>query len=185
MATADRVKEKLQNLIGKANATTGNTDADMTAAVSALIAGFGQGAGNAVQIGQETPAPSFINLFYALEQGTAVTGTFTLASALSGETLIFSSGLPALNGIMLVNTERTTSLDSQEGVWISIALLSGGDIAFSFFMNTSYVASAGGIAPRIDNYRFDGGDLYLTPTFKGNIQYTPLRVGEKYRWVAW
>lgn len=184
MATADRVKEKLQSLIGQANATTGNTDADMTAAVSALIAGFGQGAGNAVQIGQETPAPSFINLFYALEQGTAVTGTFTLASALSGETLIFSSGLPALNGIMLVNTDRTTSLGA-EGVWISIALLSDGDIAFSSVLNTAYTATAGGIALRVNNYRFDGGDLYLTPTFPGNVQYTPFRVGENYRWVAW
>lgn len=37
MATADSVKAKLQGLIDKSNATTGNTDADLTTAVDALI----------------------------------------------------------------------------------------------------------------------------------------------------
>lgn len=185
MATADSIKAKLQSLIAQSNAATGNTDGDLTAAIAALIAGYGSGGGNAVQIGQESPSPSFMNLFYALEQGTAVTGTFTLASALSGETLIFSSGLAALNGIMLVNKDRTTKESNQEGLWLSIVLLSDGDIAFSFVLNTTYTASSGGIAPRISSYRFDGGDLYVTPTFGGSTQYTPFRVGETYLWVAW
>lgn len=43
MATAESVKAKLQNLITLANNTTGNTDATLTQAVNALIAGFGQG----------------------------------------------------------------------------------------------------------------------------------------------
>lgn len=45
MATADSVKAKLQGLIAKANAATGNTDADLTSAIDALVAGFGQGGG--------------------------------------------------------------------------------------------------------------------------------------------
>lgn len=45
MATAESVKAKLQGLIDLANTTTGNTDADLTAAVNSLIAGFGQGGG--------------------------------------------------------------------------------------------------------------------------------------------
>ena len=45
MATADSVKSKLQELIYQANAATGKTDADLTAAVGRLIAGFGQGGG--------------------------------------------------------------------------------------------------------------------------------------------
>lgn len=48
MATADSVKEKLQGLIAKANSVTGNTDADLTMAVDALVAGYGQGGGTAV-----------------------------------------------------------------------------------------------------------------------------------------
>lgn len=45
MVTAESVKAKLQGLIDTANATTGNADADLTAAVNALVAGFGQGGG--------------------------------------------------------------------------------------------------------------------------------------------
>lgn len=43
MATADSVKARLQGLIAKANAATGNTDADLTTAIDSLVAGFGQG----------------------------------------------------------------------------------------------------------------------------------------------
>lgn len=43
MATADSVKEKIQELIEKANDATGNTDTDLTSAIDALVAGFGQG----------------------------------------------------------------------------------------------------------------------------------------------
>lgn len=46
MATADSVKAKLQGLIDAANATTGNADADLTTAVNALVAGFGQSGGS-------------------------------------------------------------------------------------------------------------------------------------------
>lgn len=45
MVTAESVKAKLQGLIATANAATGNADADLTAAVNALVAGFGQGGG--------------------------------------------------------------------------------------------------------------------------------------------
>lgn len=45
MVTADSVKAKLQGLITKANEATGNTDVDLTTAVNALVAGFGQGGG--------------------------------------------------------------------------------------------------------------------------------------------
>lgn len=46
MVTAESVKAKLQGLIATANATTGNADADLTAAINALVAGFGQGGGD-------------------------------------------------------------------------------------------------------------------------------------------
>lgn len=46
MVTADSVKTKLQGLIAKANETTGNSDTDLTAAVNALVAGFGQVGGD-------------------------------------------------------------------------------------------------------------------------------------------
>ena len=48
MVTAESVKAKLQGLIATANAATGNADADLTTAVNALAAGFGQGGGTTV-----------------------------------------------------------------------------------------------------------------------------------------
>lgn len=41
MATADSVKAKIQGLIDVANAKTGKTDVDLTAAIGSLVAGFG------------------------------------------------------------------------------------------------------------------------------------------------
>ena len=45
MVTADSVKAKMQGLIDSANAKTGGNDTTLTAAVNALIAGFGSGGG--------------------------------------------------------------------------------------------------------------------------------------------
>lgn len=46
MATADSVKAKIQDLIDSANATTGQNETDLTAAVNHLKEGFGQGGDN-------------------------------------------------------------------------------------------------------------------------------------------
>ena len=51
MATADSVKANLQNIITKANSTTGRTDSNVDSAVDALIAGFGTGSGGITPTG--------------------------------------------------------------------------------------------------------------------------------------
>lgn len=57
MATADSVKAKMQGLIDSANAKTGGNDTTLTAAVNALIAGFGSGGGTglAYDMGEFVP----------------------------------------------------------------------------------------------------------------------------------
>ena len=40
---AAAIKRKIENLIAKANSTTGNSDTDLTSGVNALIEGYGQG----------------------------------------------------------------------------------------------------------------------------------------------
>lgn len=62
MATADSVKAKLQGLIAKANEATGNTDVDLTTAVNALVAGFGQGGGLPCTWGSFTLASTSANV---------------------------------------------------------------------------------------------------------------------------
>jgi hypothetical protein len=53
MATAASVKAKIIGLIDKSNATTGNTDADLTTAVDALVEGYGKG-GSTVETQEKT-----------------------------------------------------------------------------------------------------------------------------------
>lgn len=48
MATAESVKTKIQGLLAMANEATGNSNTDLTTAVNALIAGFGQGGSGSV-----------------------------------------------------------------------------------------------------------------------------------------
>ena len=43
MSTAENVKAQLSALLNQANSTTGKADANLTAAVASLAAGFGQG----------------------------------------------------------------------------------------------------------------------------------------------
>ena len=43
MSTAENVKAQLSVLLNQANSTTGKADANLTAAVASLAAGFGQG----------------------------------------------------------------------------------------------------------------------------------------------
>ena len=43
MPTAESIKNKIQNLISRSNATTGNSATDLTSAVDGLIGGYGKG----------------------------------------------------------------------------------------------------------------------------------------------
>lgn len=72
MATADSVKSKIQGLIDQSNATTGNTDADLTTAVNSLIAGFGAGGGGGIG------AVKFIDVDITVEASTTTAVTYTV-----------------------------------------------------------------------------------------------------------
>lgn len=187
MATAESVKTQLSALLNQANGTTGKADETLTAAIASLADGFGQGEGNAIQIGQDTPSPNWSNLFWALENGTAKTGTFVLASPLPDETLIVSSGLETISGIMLIDVDRTEYAETNvDGVWIGIGLLSEGELMAGFVLSTGINVNASKTSFIVrGTWRFDGGDLYVTPTYANNQSYTPFRPGETYRWVAW
>lgn len=46
MSLLDKIKTQIQNLINTANEKTGNTDTDLTSAVTALVSGYGQNSGH-------------------------------------------------------------------------------------------------------------------------------------------
>lgn len=96
MVTAESVKAKLQGLISLANNTTGKTDTDLTAAVNALIAGFGQGGStggtDGIYMAKITPASDATELDVTHNLGT----TDILAAVCWAET--FDDVVPALDG---------------------------------------------------------------------------------------
>lgn len=180
-------KTRIDALISAANSKTGGSAADLTTAVQALCDGFGTGGGNTIQIGQNTPSPNWVNLFYALEHGTASTGEFTLASALpGGENLIFASGLAEISGIIIIDTDRTAPETGgmPEATWFSFALLAQGELIYGVLRNSVSGSSTSSFLSRC-TWRIDGGDLYVTPTYANNANYTPFQVEHKYRWVVW
>ena len=58
MSTVETVKAQLNALLNQANDTTGKTDANLTAAIASLVAGFGQGGSAFNHITTFTPATS-------------------------------------------------------------------------------------------------------------------------------
>ena len=99
MATADSVKAKMQGLIDSANAKTGGNDTTLTGAVSALIAGFGQGGGSSdgtsgVYIAKITPESNAEQITVNHNLGT----TDILFAAILVETL--GDIVPTFNGTL-------------------------------------------------------------------------------------
>ena len=90
MATAESVKTKIRGLIDSANTATGNTDTDLTTAVSSLIAGYGSGGGGlpngitALSSGTFTPAADQTSKF-AISHGLGTMPNFFM---------IFAEGVP-------------------------------------------------------------------------------------------
>ena len=74
MATAESVKSKIQGLIDTANKATGNSDTDLTTAINALVAGFGQGGSgggeSGIYMAQITPASDIDELSVIHNLGT-------------------------------------------------------------------------------------------------------------------
>lgn len=65
MHTAEKNLEVVRGLIDQANAATGNTDTDLTSAVSSLVAGFGQGENTCDGVAEEflSHVTSYFNTF--------------------------------------------------------------------------------------------------------------------------
>lgn len=122
MATAESVKGKLQGLIDRSNAATGNSDATLTAAVGSLIAGFGQGGGSG-----DNP----------LDYAVSVSRMFYNANFAAGTELVVSFGNKAGFSVSPVNVfdyfcGSTTGLKK---VKVSSSLAFTAPYSFSYAFN--------------------------------------------------
>lgn len=124
MATLDSVKTKLQGLITKANSKTGRSDTDMTSAVDALIAGYGQGGGGITPSGSLTitengtydvteKAQAVVNV---PASGIVPTGTKTITENGTHDVTNFANALVNVSGLnakiydVTVDTDKTSTV---------------------------------------------------------------------------
>lgn len=193
MALTDKLTAIANAIRGK----TGKEDALTLDQMATEIAGIQTGGGGS-SFGENTVTPNFLNLFYALENGTAVTGEFTLANYLPNtETLIFDSGLSEIKGIFFIDADyayTATGATPEYGAWglymtgatgrKDIVTISGLSNFVSASDGNGYTVSYKGFIVR-GTYRIDGGALYVTAQYNQNNAYTPFCKGHRYKWVAW
>lgn len=166
----------------------------------------GGGSKTNIDIGQATPA-NILNMFYALEQGTAKTGTFTLATTVPNtETLLFDTELTDVNGIAIFDEGYYSGVNSAQNYSAMQILVLAKALVPANISNTyaginisenNYNANASTYANGVLNdldgstiirygyFRLTNGVLYVKGQYNKNQQYTPFRDNTAYRWVAW
>jgi hypothetical protein len=189
------IEENTMSAIGNAiREKTGETDSILPRNMASKILGIvtGGGGGNAIRIGQNSPI-NILNMFYALENGTAKTGEFTIASYLPNtETLIFSSGLEEIKGYMIIDVDWEwdgTLRSKPEYTTFNFRLF---DANMGFCLNNTTSAAQEDLIHGISGThvvrgvsRCDGGDLYVKANFSHNADYTPFMINHRYIWIAW
>ena len=159
-----------------------------------LMASANGGGGQRINIGiQNTPIPNILNMFYALENGTAMTGEFTLSKAIPNtETMIIDTKLSDINGIFIADESIDARItgNTPENVLFAIVFQptsdgSGYMAATKISAQMRYNGSTNGKFLTRCSWRVDDGKLYCTGDFSSNENYTPFYSGHTYRWVAW
>lgn len=191
---AKPLTDGINALIRYANSVTGQSDTTLSEAVTTLANGYG---GGGMQIGiQNTPIPNILNMFYALEHGTATTGEFTLAQAIPNkETEILDTGLSTVNGLFIADESQATLTTGNlpENTLFAVVFepTDTGTATYAvtrptmqMYYGTSSAGAHKGFLNRC-TWRVDGGVLYVTGEFNKNGDYTPFHSGHTYRWVAW
>ena len=99
MSTAENVKAQLSALLNQANSTTGKADANLTAAVASLAAGFGQGGsggGGATEPYIEEVIDDNGNLINATLHGHTIIRNFTFYNCPKLTSISLPSGITSI-----------------------------------------------------------------------------------------
>ena len=96
-------------LVSQTSDTVTANDTYDTTLINSLTVNV-SGGGSGIEIGiQNTTIPNILNMFYALEQGTAKTGEFTLSQAIpNSEVEIFDTTLATVHGIFIADESQDT-----------------------------------------------------------------------------
>lgn len=199
MPNTTPLTDAINALTTYANETTGASDTNLSDAVGTLVSGYGGGGGSG--IGVQTAIPNILNMFYALENGTAVTGQYTPSEALPNtEQMLFSTGLTTIHGIFIADESQSTlnTANTPENTLFGIVFDPVSDnVATSDYSGYTYAISRmtirmehtkEGISGRFLNrgsWRVDNGNFYYTAPYNKNDNYCAFHSNHTYRWVAW
>lgn len=140
-----------------------------------------------MNIGKNYPESNITNMFYALENGIAKTGIINYEYALpSGETLVISTGIQVIHGICIYD-EDISSPDQNsipENIFISIGFFDNGNFKYGVTRSSALNVVGSSFLVRC-SYRIENGNLYVSPNFANNANYTPFYPGHNYRWIVW
>lgn len=175
---------------------TFSASADGYDGYSSVTVNVPTGGSSGIKIGIKTTSiPNILNMFYALENGTATTGEFTLARTIPNtSTLIFDTGLSTVNGLFIADESQATlnTGTSPENTLLAIVFnptSSTGTYAMTRLnIRLSYGASGGlstSFINRVSAWEVSDGKFYATGTYNRHSNYTPFSAGHTYRWVAW
>ena len=189
------INSKMTAIADAIRSKTGNTAKLSLDTMAEAIAGIkvGGDSNNGITIGENTNIPNFLNLFYALENGTAVTGEFTFANFLPNtETLVFDSGLSEIKGIFYVDCDHiynSSLIQTPEySVW-GLYMTHPSDknvicCGTSPYLNDGYNVNRSIFVTRA-TYSIVNGALYVKANYNNHATYTPFYAGHRYKWIAW
>ena len=163
------------------------------------------GGGGGTDIGVESPVANLLSMIYKLNNGTAKTGTFTLAQAIPNTaTQIFDAEDTTVTQFAIFE-QGEIELDSANNpvqafmvLWLQSTDVLRRLIVQDTYRNLTQNVQISIIPPDTDisietasNYwayaywTFEDGVLTVKGQYNRNATYTPFRTNKTYRWVAW
>lgn len=139
----------------------------------------------------------FAFMLSQMKNGNTVGGKVTYTSAFPNtETLILSTGMTTLHGIMFIcpSYDASTSLGAGgSNKWVIIAFYDSTNyqiIGYSMQNSAQYRGTrANGTSypelPENGTVRVSGGDIYFTARYNKNANYQIVRPNVEYEWLAW
>lgn len=195
------------SLVSQSSATYTENDTYDTTLIDEVTVNVSGGGGT--QIGQATPT-NLLNMFYALEQGTATTGTFTLATTISStDTVLFDTTISNPNGFVIFDTEyyqgvetTTSNFQAYQACIYAKCLVPYNrlnEYTFGFIginengVNANAINWGSCTCSNLDGtvvigyayWTLENGVLTVKGQYNKHTTYTPFRAQTVYRWVAW
>lgn len=158
------------------------------------------------QIGIQTPNANPLAMLYALEQGTAKTGEFTLATTLpnTATTIFDAQDTTVKNFVIMAEGEEgiNTGTTSPASFLIFMIWLQSSTLRQIFIMpiscrddntsgyvsikNNADISIASSSTPLLSAYwDWANGVLSAKGQYNKHASYTPFKANTTYRWVAW